>query len=163
MGGYKDIIFQLLIFAAVLAAAYFTARYISKRGLRSAKSRHMHVADRLMLSRDKAVYLVKVGKKYYLLGATNQQISILGKPEIDEEDGPGDKEQGPAFSSFMARAVRRKGPPAGGGEAEEASRKKGFSIKKARGAWKRLMQRKRENEELLRRYRQEHRRKEEDE
>ncbi|NLT17251.1 MAG: flagellar biosynthetic protein FliO [Clostridiales bacterium] len=162
MGGYKDIIFQLLIFAAVLAAAYFTARYISKRGLKSAKSRHMHVADRLMLARDKTVYLVKVGKKYYLLGATNQQISILGKPEIDEEVDPGEKKQ-PAFSSFMAGAVRGKEPPADGDEAEEAREKKGFSIKKARGAWKRLMQRKRENEELLRRYRQEHRRKEEDE
>jgi len=127
MGGYKDIIFQLLIFAAVLAGAYFTARYISRRGLKSAKSRHMHVADRLPLSKDKTVYLVRVGRKFYLIGATNQQISILGKPEIAEEDEPPEKKQGQAFASFMARAVHRKEPPENE-DADQASAKKGFSV-----------------------------------
>ncbi|MFZ5975314.1 MAG: flagellar biosynthetic protein FliO [Bacillota bacterium] len=166
MGGYKDIIVQLLIFIAVLVAAYFTAKYFSKRSLKAARSRHMRVTDRLPLSRDKTVYLVKVGDEHYLLGATNQQISVLGKPEIEEDEDAGDRKHGSSFAAFMAKAAHKTAPeqedwraaPDGAGE------KKGFSLKKARDAWQDMLRKKRENEEALRAYRKDHKqRKEEDE
>lgn len=157
MNGLKDLIFQVLIFFAVVIAAYFTAKYISRRSMRSARSRHMRVADRLSLSRDKAVYLLKVGDEYYLLGATNQKMSVLGKPKIEEDEDEGGAGHGSTFAAFMAKASNKKeaGPEKCEADGSDGSGK-GFSIKKARKAWKELLRKKRENEEALRRYRQEH-------
>ena len=165
MDDLKTIIVDLLIFVAVVIAAYFTAKYISQRSMKAARSRHMRVTDRLPLSRDKTVYLVKVGDEYYLLGATNQQINVLGKPEIEEEEDAGNAKHGPSFAAFMAKAAHKKETvqkdrhQATDGTVE----KKGFSLKKARKAWEALLRKKRENEEALRQYRKDQNRKEEDE
>ena len=149
MDGLKDLIFQVLIFVAVAIAAYFTAKYISRRSMGSAKSRHMRVADRLPLSRDKAVYLIKVGDEYYLLGATSHKMSVLGKPKIEDDEDAGSGKHGSTFAAFMAKAANKKEPEQTEWKAAGAVEKKGFSIKKARKAWEELLRKKRENEEAL--------------
>ncbi len=91
MDSFAGMTVNILIFVAILFAAYYTAKYVSKRGNKFAKSRHMEIEDRLILSRDKTVYLIKVGKEHYLVGSTAHKLNVLGKPEsITEEDPDSD-------------------------------------------------------------------------
>ena len=65
----------------------------------------------------------------------------------------------------MAKAARKKENEQEDGRQapENTGGKKGFSLKNARKAWEELLRRKRENEEALRQYRKDHKRKEENE
>ena len=149
------IILDLLIFIAIVAAAYYTAKHLSRRGMKPGKSRHMRVEDRLPLSRDKAVYLVRVGEEHYLIGASAQQLNLLGKPdlgELPEEEPPA------AFADVLGRFTARKDKTQG------AQQPKGFYPERIKKIWDELIRRKRENQQALKQYRMKHKkRKEEDE
>lgn len=158
MQDFTRIVVDLLIFAAILVAAYCTARYLSRRGVKSARSRHMQVEDRLTLARDKTIYLIKVGDEHYLIGTTGQQMTTLGKPELG--DIPDGVKEGTAFSSILDKVTGR--GDAGQKQKTDADSAPAGGLARAKRAWNELLRRKRENEEALRKYRMEHKKREDE-
>lgn len=160
MQDFTRIVVDLLIFVAILVAAYCTARYLSRRGVKSARSRHMQVEDRLTLARDKTIYLVKVGDEHYLIGTTSQQMTTLGKPELG--DMPEAGQESTAFSSILDKVTGRRDPERKQDADAGDEAPGGFGLGRAKRAWNELLRRKRENEEALRKYRTDHKRREDE-
>jgi flagellar protein FliO/FliZ len=74
------------IMVLVLLAAYYTTKYIAKRGRRLTKTKCMKVIDQMYLSTDKQIALVKVGKKNLMIGITNQSINHITTLDDDDID-----------------------------------------------------------------------------
>lgn len=83
MDTVKAIVY-ILAFIAVLFASYYCCRLMAslQRGLSGSK--YMKIEDRLILSRDKSLLVVKVGERYLLIGVTNDNTTLVC--ELDAED-----------------------------------------------------------------------------
>lgn len=79
-GEVQSLVLQLvevcLLFAAVLALAYYTTRYVGRRfpGL---GVRHMRLIEQLPLGPKRAVCLVRVAGRVLVIGATDAQVTLL--------------------------------------------------------------------------------------
>lgn len=93
----------LLLIVIIVAAFFFTkfaGKFIGKFYAASSGSANtnkptMKIIDRMFLSRDKMIVLVKIGGKIYIVGVTKNEISPIGSLEEDElyrEDKESDKE-----------------------------------------------------------------------
>lgn len=75
----------LLVVALLLGGLYAVVRGLARgRVLSSAERRLLTVLESTMLSQHAAVHVVKVGKRYVMLGASNGNVSLLGDLPADE-------------------------------------------------------------------------------
>jgi flagellar biogenesis protein FliO len=100
----------LLLFAVLLVAAYFGLRWYSgKMGLKTGKN--IKVLEKTFLAKDSFLFVVQVGGKTMLLGATPQSIQTLC--ELDEstlvyEDAVQQADFGEMLKSFMKKGQSEK-------------------------------------------------------
>jgi len=77
----------LLVVALLLGGLYAIVRGLARgRVLVSAQRRLVTVLESTALSQHTAVHAVKVGKRYFLLGASNGNVSSLGELPSEEVD-----------------------------------------------------------------------------
>jgi len=77
------ILYFLFMTAVILCAAYFTTKYIAKKGLYRAHNKNLKIIETVPLGIDKTLLLVKVGEQYLLLGSTQKCITLL--KEVEQE------------------------------------------------------------------------------
>lgn len=83
----KDIwstLFLLLVMIAVLLGAYYTTKFISRKSTQSTKNKYFKIIDRIVVSKDKQIIMLEVGDKHFMVGITNQAISLIGTFENGE-------------------------------------------------------------------------------
>lgn len=78
---FWDYFSAILAISVIIAAAYYTTRYVGAKSSGISKNRHSNfrVIERLPVAKDKLLMLVAIGNTAYLLGVTNQNISIIDK------------------------------------------------------------------------------------
>lgn len=84
---WESLVRILLFLPLVLVLAYLMIKFGLSRSLIRQQGRHLKVIDQVALSPKATINVVKVADKYYLIGATENQIVYL--KEIDtypEED-----------------------------------------------------------------------------
>ncbi|MCT4606733.1 MAG: flagellar biosynthetic protein FliO [Marinisporobacter sp.] len=74
----------LFVFCFVIIAAYYVTRLIAKNGTVLTKGKNMKVIEKISLGVDKSIYFIGVGKFYYILAISKQNIELIDK--IREED-----------------------------------------------------------------------------
>jgi flagellar biogenesis protein FliO len=75
----------LLVVALMLGGLYALVRGLARgRVLASADRRLVTVIESTALAQHSAVHVVKVGQKYFLIGASNGHVSTLGELSGDE-------------------------------------------------------------------------------
>jgi flagellar biogenesis protein FliO len=75
----------LLVVALLLGGLYAVVRGLARgRVIASAERRLLTVLESTMLSQHAAVHVVKVGKRYVMIGASNGNVSMLGDLPSDE-------------------------------------------------------------------------------
>lgn len=79
-----QLIWYLIAFLLVIGLAYYITRFIGQSTLRYTRSTNLQVIDYIILGRDKGLYIVKVGDKFFLIGVSNNNITYL--TEINKED-----------------------------------------------------------------------------
>lgn len=79
-----QLIWYLIAFLLVIGAAFYITRFIGQSTLRYTRSTNLQVIDYIILGRDKGLYIVKVGDKFFLIGVSNNNITYL--TEINKED-----------------------------------------------------------------------------
>jgi len=66
---------------AIIFAAYYVTYFIGKKAqgqnLGRIRNKNINVIDRFAISRDKSFYLVEIAGKVYVVGITNQNITLL--------------------------------------------------------------------------------------
>ena len=81
----KDIfslVLALIGIVLVLFLTYYGTRWLSKKSVPGLKSKYMKITDRMMLGQNKFLAIAEINNKYYLLGVTENNISIL--KELDD-------------------------------------------------------------------------------
>lgn len=79
-----QLIWYLIVFLLVIGVAFYITRFIGQSTLRYTRSTNLQVIDYIILGRDKGLYIVKVGDKFFLIGVSNNNITYL--TEINKED-----------------------------------------------------------------------------
>ncbi|ABY92964.1 hypothetical protein JCM16816_13920 [Thermoanaerobacter brockii subsp. lactiethylicus] len=79
-----QLIWYLIAFLLVIGVAFYITRFIGQSTLRYTRSTNLQVIDYIILGRDKGLYIVKVGDKFFLIGVSNNNITYL--TEINKED-----------------------------------------------------------------------------
>ncbi|WP_029689046.1 flagellar biosynthetic protein FliO [Thermoanaerobacter sp. A7A] len=79
-----QLIWYLIVFLLVIGVAFYITRFIGQSTLRYTRSTNLQVIDYVMLGRDKGLYILKVGNKFFLIGVSNTNITYL--TEINKED-----------------------------------------------------------------------------
>jgi flagellar biosynthetic protein FliO len=76
---------MILVLLAVCAIAYATLRWGLKRFQAGAamQAGGMRVVERLGLEPRRAIYLVEVGRRYFLVGASEGGMVLLGEVDAD--------------------------------------------------------------------------------
>jgi flagellar biosynthetic protein FliO len=70
---------KLLVVAALLAALYFTARKLRQTRIFLSARRSIEIVEAAPLSPHAALYLLRVGARYFLLGAAGGNVSTLAE------------------------------------------------------------------------------------
>ncbi len=80
------ILMPFLAVTAVIAGAYWMVRWLAKsQGIRSA-GRHIQVLERVMLSKDTCLALVRVGSRIYLASVSAAKVELIR--EMDRQELP---------------------------------------------------------------------------
>lgn len=77
-------VLYILAFIAVLIGTYYCSRFIATMQSGACKSKHMKIEDKLILTKDNTIEIIKVGERHLMIGISNNNISILR--ELNEED-----------------------------------------------------------------------------
>ncbi len=127
-----QLIQALFLFALVLVLVWWSTRFIALRMGGVMRGRALRILEHVPAGRDRAILLLEVGGRLYLVGATAQSISLLdtiedpntiqrileGFPEGELSPGlslPG------SFREVLQRAMGRTTPGSGPAEAPAAS------------------------------------------
>jgi flagellar protein FliO/FliZ len=92
-----------LALAAVCALAWWALRWGARRGVLPAGNGRVAVIERAALDPGRAVYVVRVGERVLVVGASEQSLSLLA--ELRPEELPAPTVQAPArgFAELVAR------------------------------------------------------------
>ena len=104
----------------VMGLAYFFTKYVVGRNVPMTFGgigrNMMHVIAQITLGRDRQVVLIQVGERYYLLGSTANEISLLSEISAEEVEAWREKErqmggegQPPSFSQSLQEILKKRG------------------------------------------------------
>lgn len=79
-----QLIWYLIAFFLVIGLIFYITRFIGQSTLKYTRSTNLEVIDYIILGRDKGLYIVKVGDRFFLIGVSSNNITYL--TEIDKEN-----------------------------------------------------------------------------
>jgi flagellar protein FliO/FliZ len=100
-GMLLDVGSKLLLTLALLYATLYLVRKYSNRLSGRGPNSNLAVVETLRLGQSGALHLVRVGDRHLLIGATSQQITLLGEAEKPREDGTESLVGAPIESAFL--------------------------------------------------------------
>ena len=83
-----DLVIQIILYTILIVVMILGLKkasiYVEKRNYNFYKDKNMKILEKIVLSKDKEIFLVEVYGKKYFLGASNNNISVL--KELDYKD-----------------------------------------------------------------------------
>lgn len=76
------LLFALVAVVAVIYLSYRFSRFLASGSTRLNQAKNIKILDRAPLGQDQTLFIVGIGEKQYLIGATSQSIRMLS--ELDE-------------------------------------------------------------------------------
>ncbi|MCL4424596.1 MAG: flagellar biosynthetic protein FliO [Firmicutes bacterium] len=110
---FGQILQLILIFALVVALAYFSARFMRQRALGAASSRYLRAVEMVPLGTGARLAVVEVGEKRLLLGVTEHHIELLVELEGELPDSGGMVRPEGGFLEQMKGLLERMREPRG--------------------------------------------------
>lgn len=74
----------LIIVVLILYLAYVATKYIGRGVGMKTRSGCMRIRDQIAMGRDRSAVIVQIGTRFFLVGITASQVSLLS--ELEEED-----------------------------------------------------------------------------
>lgn len=95
----------VVVILATLALVYYASRWYARR-MGTGGGKYVRVLDKTVLNRNSALYVIKAGGRYYLVGAADRSVAMLGELEDFEETAETVNPAAP-FSQVFGKAVKR--------------------------------------------------------
>ena len=83
LGSIAQIFGMLVAFAVIGAAAYYVSKYFSKYALKTRENSNIKVVETSRVTADKYLQIVEVGGRYFLIGITKTNISLISEVDGD--------------------------------------------------------------------------------
>lgn len=83
LSGIFTAISTLCIVAVIIYFSYVAAKFVAKGSVRASHSKYMRMVDQMPVGQNRAVSVIQVGDRYFLLGIAEKQIDMLA--ELEEE------------------------------------------------------------------------------
>lgn len=77
--GIFETLYKLFILAIIFFLAFIVTRFIAARYMNTFRGRNITVIEQVSLGIDRVLYIVKVGKQYFLLSASGKNINYLSQ------------------------------------------------------------------------------------
>lgn len=110
--GIATAVITLVIVVLILYLTYICTRYIGRGAGMRTRSRNMKVLDQIALGRDRSAAIMQIGDRFFLVGITASQISLLAEldgEEIVQLQGPEEAERlAPDFGEIFEKLKNRK-------------------------------------------------------
>jgi flagellar protein FliO/FliZ len=74
----------LIVFALVLFMSYLTTKFIGKKYSGRTMNKNMKVIETLPLGMDRSLYLILVGKKYFLFLSSKKGLELVSEIQAEE-------------------------------------------------------------------------------
>lgn len=84
LGSIAQIFGMLVAFAVIVAAAYYVSKYFSKYALKTRENSNIKVVETSRVTVDKYLQIVEVGGRYFLIGITKTNISLISEVDADQ-------------------------------------------------------------------------------
>ena len=128
-----DLVWIILVLALVFYLAWLVTRIVAVKARGKSAGRLLRVVDRLNISNDKCILLVKAGEEYCVIGVTGHEMRLLKTLSADEAEAMAQQDAGQppvwpeggsaagifkgmrSFSERLGFAMRRPGSPTGRG------------------------------------------------
>lgn len=108
-GGTVSLMGTMLTLTAVLLLAWFLLRWILKRVPSQGGSRHIKLLDRVAVTPDKCLLLVRVAEKTMLVGMTSHSVEKLCDIDDPEKTLETPEPDQPGFKRIFAERMGKKG------------------------------------------------------
>ena len=99
----------IIVFVLLLVVAYFVTRWVGNMGQNRYANKNIKIIEGIRIGPNKVVQIIKVGKKYFVVGMGKDEISYLG--EVEEEDLNISEENTvkplPDFKEILAKAKQK--------------------------------------------------------
>ncbi len=103
MEGITQVLGLLAVLGLVIFAAYFMTKYLANKAAGGrGKTRYFNVIDRFSVSKDKMFVLVAVGQTVYIIGVTNQGMTLLDQIALSELPAEDELMKKTAFPGFLS-------------------------------------------------------------
>lgn len=83
LSGMLTAIGTLCIVALIIYFSYVAAKLVAKGSFKAGHSRYMRMVDQLSVGQNRAVSVIQVGDRYFLVGIAEKEIDMLA--ELEEE------------------------------------------------------------------------------
>ena len=111
-----SILTPLAAVAAVIAGAYWTTRWMARRNSVHSSGRHIKVLERVMLSKDTCLALVRVCGTTYLASVSTGRVELIREVDPKELTAEDTRRAGNDFVGILAKALGKgKQPPGSNG------------------------------------------------
>ncbi|MBI5501581.1 MAG: flagellar biosynthetic protein FliO [Deltaproteobacteria bacterium] len=112
---FLDLLVTLLVFLAVILAAWLAARWLMRRmyGPQASPGGRIRVVERVPLEPRRTLYLVEAGEKLLLIGSTDHDVRVLAEFGREQLPAPPASERRSFLDALRAVAGRRPGGPDG--------------------------------------------------
>lgn len=98
---FVKLISYSFIFIMIIAAAYFTTRYVGRKSAVVMGGRNIQIIEKVVLGLEKSLYIVKVGERFFLLAAGKQNVELLTEISKNEiKQNPEALKSSTIFPSF---------------------------------------------------------------
>ena len=81
-----QIVFMTIFMIAMIIALKKVSIYLENKNYDIYKDKNMKILEKIILSKDKEIFLVQVYGKKYIIGASNNNISILKELDFEYEE-----------------------------------------------------------------------------
>ena len=96
----------VLIFVFVLAATYFTTKWIANYQRTTTKNRNIRIIETCRLTSNKYIQIVQVGEKYLAIAVSKDTITVLAElsgDEIIDFSAELESSKGESFGNIMEK------------------------------------------------------------
>jgi len=99
----------LILFIGIVFGAYYVTKWIGMAQFRKYQGKNIRVVESIGIGQQKALQLIQVGTKFFLIGTTKDRIIFMTEIDQTTLEFPTEEDQYSSFQSYLNQWLSKKG------------------------------------------------------